>query len=120
MVEIDTETNVLALLPYEQCKEQPTIKLIDDKTAFNEQISKLNAIIANNIRLAEETSNYYSKKKKKIAFSLQPYSNKMLMRLFMRGFLPSLMSKKKKQFLANMIMTESHRDIFTYYLIGND
>ena len=120
MVEIDTEINAIALFPYEQCKDQPIIRPIDDKRAFNEQINKLNAIIADNSRLAEETNNFYSQKKKKMTYSLQPYSNKILTSLFYRGILPSLISKKKRLFLKNMIMMESHRDIFTYYLNGSD
>lgn len=120
MVEIDTETNAINLFPYEQCKEQPTIKPIIDKTAFNEQISKLNAIITDNNHLAEETSKYYRRKKKLFAYSIQPYRNKFLTKLFYSGVLPSLMSKKKKLFLANMIMMESHRDMFAYYLNAND
>ncbi len=120
MVEIDTETNAIALSPYEQCKEQPTIKPIADKTAFNEQISRLNDIIVDNRRLAEETSNYYSRKKARFLFSLEPYNNKLLKKLFLNGVLPSFASKNKKQFLANMIVCESQRDLFTYYLNSDD
>ena len=120
MVEIDTETNAITLFPYEQCKEQPTIKPIDDKTAFNEQISKLNAIIADDNRLAEETKNYYSRKKTRFVFALEPYSNKLLKNLFLHGVLPSFSSKNKKRYLANMIACESQRDLFTYYLNSDD
>nr|MCR4919109.1 CapA family protein [Prevotella sp.] len=60
MVEIETETNELTLYPYEQCKAKPTIKLMDERTEFDKQINKLNAIITDNDRLQEETDNYYA------------------------------------------------------------
>lgn len=120
MVEIETETNAITLFPYEQCKEQPTIKPIDDKTAFNEQISKLNAIIADNSRLAEETNNYYNRKKRRTAFSLEPYSNKFLKGLYSHNILPSFMSPKKKLFIYNMLANESQQDIFLHFLSSHD
>lgn len=120
MVEIDTDTNAIALIPYEQCKEEPTIKLIDDKTRFNEQINKLNAIIVDSGRLAEETNNYYNRKKKRVAISLEPYDNKLLKSLYSHNILPSFITKKKKLFLYNMLACESQQDILLHYLRNHD
>lgn len=120
MVEIDTDTNVIALLPYEQCKAKPTIKLMDERTEFDKQINKLNAIITDNDRLQEETDNYYARRKEWVALSLEPYSNKLLQRLFLHGLIPSFLSKNRKRFLANMINCESQCDIFTHYLNSYD
>ena len=120
MVEIETKTNELTLYPYEQCKEEPTVRLTDNRREFDEQINKLNVIIADNDRLQEETVNYYARKKKRVALSLEPYSNKLLKRLFLHGLIPSFMSKKRKRFLANMVICESQRDLFTYYLNSYD
>lgn len=120
MVEIETETNELTLYPYEQCKAKPTIKLMDERTEFDKQINKLNAIITDNDRLQEETDNYYTRRKEWVALSLEPYSNKLLQRLFLHGLIPSFLSKNRKRFLANMINCESQCDIFTHYLNSYD
>ena len=116
MVEIETETNAITLLPYEQCRENPTINLLDDKTLFEEQISKLNDVISNDDLLVEKTKCYYNTRRKKVALSLEPYSNKLFKSLYMRGILPSFVSKKKKKFFTNMLVCESQRDILTYIM----
>lgn len=120
MVEIDTETNTITLFPLEQCKDQPTVRLIADRTEFDEQIDKLNAIIVDNNRLQKETNIFYNRKKKRVALSFEPYSNKLLQRLFLHGLIPSFMSKKRKRVLANIINCESQRDLFTQYLKSYD
>lgn len=120
MVEIDTETHALTLFPYKQCKEQPAVKLIDDRTAFDEQINKLNAIITDDNRLTTETNSYYSKQRKRFLLPFQPYSNNFLRKLFKKGILPSLVSRKREMFLADRIMMESHRDILIYCMTHHD
>ena len=120
MAEIDTATNALTLFPYEQCKGQPTVRLMDDRQEFYEQIGKLNAIIADNGRLKEAANSYYSQQKRRFAMPLQPYSNNFLRKLFKKGILPSLVSKKRELFLADRIMMESHRDILVHTLTHHD
>lgn len=120
MVEINTETNAISLIPYEQCGDKPTIKLIEDKTSFFEQINKLNAIILNNDLLVEEANKYYNSKHNRAVFSLEPYSNKFLKRLYFHKILPSFMSKRKKLLLYNMLACESQQDIFLHYLNNHD
>ena len=56
-------------------------------------------------------------KTKKYFLSIaEPYTNRYMRALYIRGFLPSKMSKQRQAMLLNHIMCEAHQERFIYAL----
>lgn len=108
--EFDNNSIKHTLYPYIQYKAEATVEIIKDTTSFDENISKLNAIISDPIALRETTDTYYNSAVKVIKTLYQPYDNRILNKLYRMHFLPSVVSKKKWLFILNYINCESHRD----------
>ena len=117
MVELEIDNTYIkhTLYPYVQYKEEATVEIINNTTSFDENISKLNAIISDPIALRETTETYYNSTVKVIKTLYQPYDNRILNKLYRMHLLPSVVSKKKWLFIFNYINCEAHRDkqIFT-------
>ena len=117
MVQLEFDnTNIKhTLYPYVQYKEEATVEIINNTTSFDENISKLNAIISDPIALRKTTEIYYNSTVKVIKTLYQPYDNRILNKLYRMHLLPSVVSKKKWLFILNYINCEAHRDkqIFT-------
>ena len=103
------------IYPYHQCLESPKIELIE-KGAFDEKLVKLNAIIKDEKRLAAETEKYYASTEDKMSEVFEPCNCRYYLAARRRGWLPSLISKKRKLLAENLICCESHRDKMLYYL----
>ena len=73
-------------------------------------IEKLNNIIQNDDRLISEYKIFINKKAKKYISCIEPYSNRYLNALYVRGLLPSFITKKKLLLIKNYILCESHLD----------
>lgn len=108
--EFDNNSIKHTLYPYIQYKAEVTVEIIKDTTSFDENISKLNAIISDPIALRETTDTYYNSAVKVIKTLYQPYDNRILNKLYRMHLLPSVVSKKKWLFILNYINCESHRD----------
>ncbi len=103
------------IIPYHQCLESPTIELLESG-AFDERLAELNAIIKDEKRLADETEKYYASTEDKMSEVFEPCNGRYYLALKRRGWLPSLISKKRKMLAENLICCESHRDKMVYYL----
>lgn len=108
------EFNVVSYL---QCGEKPTIEILSNKI-YEDQIKYLNEIISNPIRLKEETYKYYDTCAKIYSSIFEPCNNKYYLVAKIRGWVPSLISKKRKLKASNNILCEAHRDILVYWLIN--
>jgi poly-gamma-glutamate synthesis protein (capsule biosynthesis protein) len=82
-----------------------------DKKEMEEHIDRLNIIIANDVLLENEFKKYAAKWKPVMNTWIQPYKGKIISALYKRGFLPSIISKKKRLLYTNLIQCEAHRDI---------
>lgn len=98
------------LYPYVQYKKKATVDTINDTISFDENISKLNAIISDPIALREATETYYNSTVKVIKTLYQPYDNRILNKLYRMHLLPSFIAKEKWLFILNYINCEAHRD----------
>ena len=103
------------IFPYQQCLEKPSIEFLE-KAAFDERLDELNEIIQDDTRLAEETRKYYASAENKMSEVFEPCDGKFYLAGKRRGWLPSLISKKRKLLAENLICCESHRDKMIYYL----
>ncbi|MCX6238337.1 MAG: CapA family protein [Bacteroidia bacterium] len=101
------------LIPFYQNNTNVGIHLMKEpaKNDFFSKINKYNKIIADEIELKNSFDDYCNRVTKMYKSFLEPYSNKYIHALRNRNLLPSLLSKKKRKLLLNLIRCEAHRDI---------
>ena len=119
MVELDLSESkniTFKLIPYEQCKGEPNVKPLVDRSSFEKRLQELNKIISDRKCLQDKTTEYYRKSIKSTKFAFEPYNGKVFRKLYFMGVLPSWINKKKLIKLRNLIVCESHRDKTLYYL----
>ncbi|MDN3676677.1 CapA family protein [Flavobacterium paronense] len=96
-----------------QNSEQVGLSLLNetDKKVLQEHLQKLNTIIADDTLLESEFNKYVATWKALMNTWIQPYKGKIMAGLYKRGFLPSIITKRKKLLYTNLIRCEAHRDI---------
>ena len=104
------------LIPYTQCNEKPSVELVKDRTKFDKNIERLNAIIHDTNELKKRVDEYYGSTAPSMSLMHQPYENRILNKLYRMHLLPSLVSKKRFLMLLNYINCESHLDKHVFAL----
>lgn len=115
---VDKNT-MLKLIPYKQNDQLTGIRLLDrtQKKIFDDEINKLNTIITDDDKLAEEYKKQLLLVKRQYLWYLQPFSSKILRALEKWGLLPeALLKKSHRLLLLNIIRCESHRDVLLHIL----
>ena len=119
MVIWDTDSpDSIKIKPYEQCGENPSVHLLPDD-AFDDNLKRLNLVIANREMLETKTTEYYQLEAKRIRNVLEPIQNRFIAGLQRRGLLPSLLTNKWLLKLQDFILCESHRDKLEYFFKKN-
>lgn len=97
------------IVPYTQCDSIPCVDVLDgnDKDEFYHNIQLLNTTISNNESLEKKYSEYVNDTSR-IYDVFHPYTNKYLLYLYHRGWLPSFISKKQLRSIENKLVCESH------------
>lgn len=121
MVSLDLvkgQKTTFRLFPYTQCNEEPVVKLMQDNALvlFEKRIQELNDIIADDMRLKNSWESWIKNNSKYIMMDYQPYCSRITQGLFVRGILPSFISKKKKYSIIDHIECESHLDRLRYMI----
>lgn len=115
MVELDfSQLGVeYKIYPYNQCNETPIVELLNDDAneSFINRIHELNSIILSDTVLSTTLDSYIEINSKFILSSFTPWTNRIFIAAFVRGLLPSFLSKKQKKHIKSRIMCESHFDI---------
>jgi poly-gamma-glutamate synthesis protein (capsule biosynthesis protein) len=103
----------------EQNNVEPGLFILNDKNKNNkiEEINRLSEIIKDDEKLKIHFQQYCESKMKEMDLWIQPYTGRLLPRLFIRNFLPSLITKSKNQLYANLIRCESLREVLLYSLL---
>ena len=106
------------LYPFTQCNEKPNVKPMENEAyrQFNLKILDLNTILTNDNLLLKEWEHWILENSTYFQLDFQPYNNRILKALFIRGLLPSFMTKKKKYSILNHITCESHLDRMRYII----
>ena len=104
------------LVLYIQCNEMPSVEFVKDRTVFEKNIERLNAIIHDTKELKKRVDEYYSSTASSMLLMHQPYENRILNKLYRMHLLPSLVSKKRFLMLLNYINCESHHDKHVFAL----
>ena len=110
------ESTTFEILPYYQCTKQNSSVQMVAPSSFIQQIGKLNEIIANPTLFEQATKFFYESKYKEIAAMLSPLEGRIFFSLILRGWFPSLLSKKKKALLRLYFDCDVHRDKVLQYL----
>ena len=111
-LDISKDDTRFELIPYNQCDDEPVIK-IKEYDAVKEKIEELNSIIADNKLLNEQFDKLVALKKP--LYPLLPYGNHYLRALYARGYLPDGMTAKRKVMIENAISCETHREVLLRY-----
>jgi len=115
MVRIDFDKGLsYDIIPYSQCREEPIVKLMK-KDSLDENLKKLNDIIADDT-LLENTFRRFVREKKHPLSAMQPYHNHYMRALYHRGMMPNLIPIKNKIEILNWSRCETYHEILTNYL----
>lgn len=115
-LDINKEALEYKLIPYIQGDEDSGIVPMTNLTTFENNIKRLNHIIANDNLLEEEYEKYLKSSKRFFDYCLEPYRNRFMVKLFYRNLIPNIFPSSKIPLIENMIVCESHRDRLMYYL----
>ncbi len=94
---------------------KPTIELLG-ATAFDNTIAELNQIISDNNSLRATITEYYKNCKNNELSRMEPYSGRILSKLFSLGFLPKFICGQKAINILNHVDCEAHRDKLIFAL----
>ena len=95
------------LIPYIQGDTDPKVKLLTDRTFFEDNLEKLNSIISDDEALFKANNEYLKKCMPGYIFCFEPLYNKLTKRLVDKGILPSFV-RRRRNALIDYITNESH------------
>lgn len=96
------------IIPYRQCDSAPVLEWLETD-AFSERLDALNAVIASDELLEEEFDKLVATKRLLSVFL--PYSNHYLTEMYVRGWLPSCLPKRKLAKMISRIKCETHNEV---------
>lgn len=108
MLQIKDNNINFELIPYIQGNEKAGVLILKDIIYFNKKIIELNTIIANNAQLKCEHQKWMKKTSKGYRLALEPYQNRYFSALYVKGILPSFITKRKRLRLLNYLNCEAH------------
>lgn len=103
------------LLPYFQCSVKAKVEM-QPKDTFDVKLAELNMMIADKAKLKIVTEKYYTLCANLYSNVFEPIQNRYYLVCKQRGWLPSLISKKRKLQAENYICCESHKDKVIWWL----
>jgi len=118
-ISIENKKIDFELIPYEQCKEELKIKILEenDKKDFDRKIEQINEVISKRNMLNKKWIEFVEEKKKEyLKYALIPFN-------FVRGVFNKLnltsffYSEKQKLLLHNIVRCESHREMMLNSLV---
>ena len=115
---VDIADYTFTLLPYIQCKEDPTIKLMNEKerACFFRELQQLNSIILDDGQLERRYSEWCKSRYMEYEQSLSPFSGRITSALLRRHLLPSFITRKKAVSIYDNVNCESRRDVLLEFL----
>lgn len=116
MLEIKCEKISFKLIPYQQCNDKMGVYLIKDLNLFEDNIQRLNSIIANKQKFKVELDKYYCQTSPSYLNQYLSYHNRLLDILCRIGVFPAKTNTKKIPQILNSIQCESHREKLTFAL----
>ncbi len=101
------------IIPLKQNNEKPGVYHLNEEESneFNFKLDRLNNIIADDQKLESAFQEYCISVYPMYDAFIEPYFGRYITALQKRGYLPKLLSRKKRLFYLNLMRCESHRDV---------
>ena len=116
MIELNFSDSIkFSLHPYNQYGENATVELLCEN-CFEENLRELNDSKSHYIKLGRKTNEYYTTVKKNELSILEPYSGRVLGKLYSLGLFPKFICGAKANSILNHINCEAHRDKLIFAL----
>jgi len=98
---------------FDQCTDDTLFRLCDAKTRAEriDNLEKLNQIIRDDEQLENSFQSYSEMQARQYLRYLEPTHSRLILGAQNRGLIPSLLSKRQKRLLLNVIRCEAHRDL---------
>lgn len=103
------------IYPYLQCREEACVKLLEP-TCYDNRLEELNSTIAVPEHLRKHQDEYYLHEARKYKEMFEPLDTRLFRALRKRGWIPTLISKRRRLMAIDFIECESHRDRLVYLL----
>lgn len=110
-----SEQVAFTIYPYVQYAQRPTIELLE-VDALDKELNRLNAVISNSSALHADVKQYYIGCSDFERSILEPYSGRVLNKLFSFGLLPKFVKGRKAIAVLNHVSCESHREKLIFAL----
>ena len=107
-----------SLQPYIQCGKEPKVEM-QPTEVLEEKLDKLNSTIADYEVLRFALEEYYKSTSAVYGNIFEPLYNRLYLAAKYRGWLPSLINKKRKLAASNFVICEAHRDKLIWWLEHN-
>ena len=108
-VVFDDEKICHEVIPIQQCADTPDVRFLDNEVAHR-QITELNVIIQDDLRVEEEFDKWAESKSHQRISQLNAFGNKCIDKLYKRGWLGSLHSRQRLYAIKDLLWCESHFD----------
>ena len=115
LIDFSTAGTSFSIIPYRQGSTVAGIELLP-QDAYNERLGEINSIIASPASLKKEINDYYQSESLIYSNIFEPIRNRYYFGAKRRGWVPSLISNKRKIAAQNFIVCESHRDKLIFWL----
>jgi poly-gamma-glutamate synthesis protein (capsule biosynthesis protein) len=112
-IRLNKNSKQYVLIPYIQNDAKVGVRLMREieQQSFQNDVNELCEIISDENVLNEKFEEFVCQVSQQYKTRIQPYTNKYLSYIFLRGLFPNLWSRKKLLALQNLIRCEAHRDI---------
>ncbi len=110
------------VIPIRLYEDKAGLRLLNQEELikFNNNIEALNKTILNDKELEIAFSEYCTKVSRSYNAYLEPHSNRAFRFLQYKKIIPSILSKRKRRLLLNLVRCESHRDVLLEVLNKTD
>lgn len=100
----------LSIFPYSQCDEKPGVEMLEG-IAVENKLAELNEIISDDLQLKNSYLGWVRSKQKKMLSQMNAFGNVIFDKLYKKGCLGNLYSKKRIYVIKDLLYCESHLDV---------
>jgi hypothetical protein len=110
------------IIPLKQGNEIPGVFHLNENELdeFHQSLEAKNQIISDDMKLIQSFRQYINKVAPMYDAFIEPYFGRIYTALRLKGFLPNLMSRKKRLLLLNLTRCEAHREVLIQLLKKNE
>ena len=103
------------IYPYEQCGEEARVRMVE-ASRLEARLEELNGVICDRELLSGRQWEHYGGNRGRYLEMLEPLGWGLFRRMRRRGWLPSMVSKRRRLMARDYVGCESHRERLIYHL----